>query len=235
MNSHFRNIRVFVGYDPREAIAYHVFCQSLIEHSSSPLTITPLALKHLATKYSECHKDGSNQFIYSRFLVPFLSGFQGISLFFDGDMVIETDVHEILDHLDPSNAVHVVKHDYQTKHPIKYFGNKNENYPRKNWSSVIVFNNEHPSNKILQPDFVSIQSGSYLHRFSWLADHEIGEIPMKFNWLVNEYPKSDLAELLHYTLGIPCLKGFNQCDSADRWFHYFNLLNQGVQLRDADD
>jgi hypothetical protein len=229
-------VRIFVGYDPREAIAYHVFCQSLIEHSNAPLIITPLALTHLNDIYREKHEDGSNQFIYSRFLVPHLSNFLGTSLFFDGDMIVETDiVGEIIKLTQNSDkAVHVVKHDYKTKFSTKYFGNKNENYPRKNWSSVIAFNNVHIRNRLLTPEFVAAQTGAYLHRFSWLDDDQVGDLPIAFNWLVGEYPTNKNAKLLHYTLGIPSIQGFQNSNQADQWFRYLRVMNKGLEIDHPD-
>lgn len=225
---HERLPRIFVGYDPSEAIAYHVFCESLISVCRLPLTITPLALNNLTSIYSEQHLDGSNQFIYSRFLVPFLSGFSGQSIFFDGDMIAQCDPIELLEFINAEEAVSVVQHDYRTKFPIKYFGNANQDYPRKNWSSVIIFNNSHPSNRVLTPEFVKKQPGSYLHRFEWLNEREIGNIPTQYNWLVNEYSANPDAQVLHYTLGIPCIRGFQDSDCADIWYEHFTRLHRGV-------
>jgi len=208
-----------------------VFCETLINQSSIPLNIHPLALKTLRCCYDEGHKDGSNQFIYSRFLTPFLSNFEGFSVFFDGDMIVRRDPAELLKFFNPNLAVSVVKHQYQTKFPVKYFGNVNEDYPRKNWSSVIVFNNAHPQNRILEPKFVQSKDGKFLHRFSWLDDNEIGELPVEWNWLVDEYDNNPRASLQHYTLGIPCISGFENCDQAGLWFEAYDQLNRGFELR----
>lgn len=222
-------IKVFVGYDSRESVGYHVFCESLISKSSRPLSITPLSLSNLRGIYSEEHTDGSNEFIYSRFLVPYLSGFQGISLFFDGDMIINSDPVALINSINDSQAVCCVKHDYKTRFPKKYFGNINENYPRKNWSSVIVYNNEHPQNNVLTPEFISAQSGAYLHRFRWLDNDVIGELPVSWNWLINEYPPNPTADLFHYTLGIPCLNQFQNSDHATEWFRVYRGLMKGYE------
>ncbi len=131
------NIKIVVGFDQLEAIAYHVFCQSVLERSSSPVSFIPLAANTLNI-YRDTHKDGSNQFIYSRFLTPFLSEFNGWAIFADGDMVCNADITELWNLKDPSKAVQVVKHDYRTKKNVKYLGNKNEDYPRKNWSSLVL-------------------------------------------------------------------------------------------------
>ena len=132
-------INLVVGFDQREAVAYHTFCQSVLETASLPVRFLPLA-ENTLVDYKETHTDGSNRFIYSRFLTPYLMGFQGWAIFADGDMVCQTDIKALWDLRDPSKALQVVQHDYQTKAHTKYLGNKNENYPRKNWSSLILWN-----------------------------------------------------------------------------------------------
>lgn len=216
-------IRLFVGFDPREAVAYHTFCQSVIARCSMPVAFTPLALNNLAGGYVEGHTDGSNEFIYSRFLVPYLCNFQGYAIFADGDMLCLEDLAELWDQRDPNKAVQVVHHDYQTTESVKYLGAKNEDYPRKNWSSVIIWNCGHPANKVLTPEFVAAQSGKYLHRFMWVdayGDDLIGGISMRWNWLAIEYPelKHALLSLVHYTLGTPCFEGYHDRDFADLWY-----------------
>mgnify|MGYP000618963121 FL=1 len=219
-------INLFVGFDPREAVAYHVFCNSIIQNTSVPVQITPLVLSQLQ-EFNETHDDRSNDFVYSRFLTPYLSDFKGWTIFADGDMICQGDLKELIDMADPSKAVMVVKHDYQTKATQKYLGNINENYPRKNWSSVILWNCDHPKHKILTPDFVSKQTGKFLHRFSWLDDQDIGELPLEWNWLASEYRVNREAKLIHFTLGTPCFKDYKNSDMADIWYHYYDLSQKG--------
>ena len=133
------------------------------------------------SNYNERHNDGSNDFIYSRFLVPHLMNFKGWAIYADGDMVCLEDIKKLWNQRDKNYALQVVKHDYETKIEKKYFGNKNENYPRKNWSSLILWNCGHEDNKILTPDFIEKQSGAFLHRFSWIKDEEIGELEKEWN------------------------------------------------------
>ena len=165
-------INLTIGFDPREAVAYHVCSQSIISRSSEPLAITPLALKNLKG-YHESHKDGSNAFIYTRFLTPHLMNYQGWCIFVDGDMVVLDDIAKLWAQRDDRYAVMVVKHDYQTNAPMKYLGNINENYPRQNWSSVILWNCGHPDNKVLTPGYVETATGAQLHRFQHLKDEEM--------------------------------------------------------------
>jgi lipopolysaccharide biosynthesis glycosyltransferase len=219
-------INLFVGFDPREAVAYHVFCSSIIQNTSVPVQITPLVLSQLQ-EFNEMHDDRSNDFVYSRFLTPYLTDFKGWAIFADGDMICQGDLKELIDMADPLKAVMVVKHDYQTKATQKYLGNINENYPRKNWSSVILWNCDHPKHKILTPDFVSKQTGKFLHRFSWLDDQDIGELPLEWNWLASEYKVNREAKLIHYTLGTPCFKDYKNSDMADIWYHYYDLSQKG--------
>lgn len=209
-------INVFIGYDPREAIAYHVCANSIIRHSSEPVALVPLALNNLGN-YTETHTDGSNQFIYSRFLVPHLMNYTGWALFIDGDMILRDDIQHLWKLRDETKAVQVVQHNYQTKMSEKYLGAKNENYPRKNWSSVILWNCSHPSNRTVTPEFVQSASGAQVHRFSWLSDDEIGNLPIEWNWLPDEFGKNEDSKLLHYTLGTPCFHEFATSPMADEW------------------
>ena len=209
-------INVFIGYDPRESIAYHVCANSIIRHSSQPVSLVPLSLNNLK-HYTETHTDGSNQFIYSRFLVPHLMNYSEWAIFVDGDMILRSDIADLWALRDPSKAVQVVQHSYQTKMSEKYLGAKNENYPRKNWSSVILWNCSHPSNRCVTPEFVQASSGATVHRFSWLDDSEIGSLPVEWNWLPDEFGANPNAKLLHYTLGTPCFHEFATSPMADEW------------------
>jgi len=218
-------INVFVGFDQLEAIAYHVFCQSVLEKSTSLINFTPLAHQNL--NFFKNHNDGSNKFIYSRFLTPFLNEYSGWAIFADGDMVCNHDITELWNLKDPSKAVQVVKHEYKTKKTVKYLGNKNEDYPRKNWSSLVLWNCGHPANKVLTPEFIQDKPGSFLHRFSWLDDSQIGELPIEWNWLAIEYPNNPAAKIIHYTLGTPCFKEYSTTSQADIWKQAYKKTNEG--------
>ena len=209
-------IPIFVGYDPREAIAYHTCVNSIIRNSSVPVAIVPVAL-NLFQDYTETHTDGSNHFIYTRFLVPYLMGWQGWAIFIDGDMIVRGDIAELWDQRVMSKDVMVVKHDYKTKRREKYLGSPNEDYPRKNWSSVILWNCSTYPNRKLTPDFVQRSTGSFLHRFSWLEDDRIGELAPEWNWLPDEYGANPDAKLLHYTLGTPCFHEFADTPQSEEW------------------
>ena len=204
-------IRVFIGFDPREAIAYHVCMQSIIHNTKQQVAFYPIQGER---------RDGSNDFIYARFLVPHILKFEGSAIFMDGDMIVRADIAELAALADPSKAVQCVPHDYKTAHPVKYLGNKNEDYPRKNWSSVMIWNCEHPANKVLTPDYVAVSTGSHLHRFGWLSDDQIGALPNEWNRLVLEEPMTSGDKLRHYTIGTPCFDDYSASDQE--WWRMYD-------------
>ena len=222
-------IPVFIGYDPREAIAFHVCANSIIRNSSSPVAIHPVAL-NLFHDYTETHNDGSNHFIYTRFLVPYLMGWKGWAIFIDGDMIVRGDITELWQLREVGKDVMVVKHDYKTRMKEKYLGSKNEDYPRKNWSSVILWNCNSYPNRRLTPDFVQKATGAELHRFSWIKDERIGNLPKEWNWLPDEYGANSDAKLLHYTLGTPCFHEFANAPQGEEW-HKERILTEYCQQR----
>jgi lipopolysaccharide biosynthesis glycosyltransferase len=217
-------IKIFIGYDEREPVAFHTCVDSIIKHASEPVEIVPLALRHLSMFYLEEHTDGSNDFIYSRFLVPYLCGFNGFGIYVDGDMVFRNDIAKLWELRDPWMAAQVVKHDYKTKATQKYLGAKNEDYPCKNWSSVILWNCGHYANRQMLPETISAMTGAQLHRFSWLPDERLGELPLLWNWLAEEYDHNDNANLHHYTLGTPCWEEYAGGEAAKLWHDaYMNM------------
>lgn len=218
-------ITLYIGYDPREACVYHTFCQSVIDNTSVPVKFVPLH-KPMLNDF-DGQQDGTNAFIYSRYLVPYLEGYDGWALFCDGDMIVNADLKELWDLRDETKAVQVVKHEYKTKHPRKYVGtpieNDNVDYPRKNWSSVCIWNCAHQKNRYLTPENVSDAGGAYLHRYQWLDDNDIGDLPVEWNWLEHEYPRNPSAKLIHHTLGSPGFSEYAGSPSARDWNQY--MLN----------
>jgi lipopolysaccharide biosynthesis glycosyltransferase len=178
--------------------------------------------------FSETHTDGSNAFIYSRFLTPWLMDFNGWAIFADGDMICLDDIAKLWALRDETKAVQVVQHNYQTKALDKYLGNKNENYPRKNWSSLILWNCAHHKHKLLTPEFVMKQTGAFLHRFTWLDDADVGALPKEWNWLTTEYEDNYQASLLHYTLGTPCFADYKNAEMSDVWHAAHERINDGM-------
>lgn len=208
-------MRIFAGYDAREIDGWHVFQQSMIERCKEPMSLTAL--------HGE-QRDGTNDFTYSRFLVPWLCDFSGYALWVDGsDMLLMDDPAELLKCTKEQygNAAWVVKHDYKTKHPRKYLGTsmeaENRDYPRKNWSSVILWDCGHYMNRCLTPHFIADQVGAFLHRFGWLPDQRIGELPIEWNWLADEYGSNEQAKLLHWTAGMPGFTNYAAAPMAEEW------------------
>jgi len=206
-------VRVFVGFDPREAAAYHVCCQSILDNTKAEVSFHPVRGEQ---------RDGSNTFTYARFLVPYRCGFRGVALFLDGDMVARGDIAELAELTRLDRGVCVVKHEYLTRHPVKYLGYANHDYPRKNQSSVIAWNCGYMPNRVLTPDFVSKHDGAFLHRFSWLKDEQIGDLPMQWNRLVLEQELQDDDKLRHFTIGSPCFAEYADSPGAEEWFAALN-------------
>lgn len=221
-------IPIFIGYDPREAVAYHTCVNSIIRHATQPVAIHPVAL-NLFADYKETHGDNSNHFVYTRFLVPWLMHWSGWAIFIDGDMIVRDDIANLWNLRESNKDVMVVKHDYKTRMPVKYMGAKNEDYPRKNWSSVILWNCSSFPNRRLTPDFVQHATGSELHRFTWLDDERIGELPKIWNWLPDEFGPNEDAKLLHYTLGTPCFTEFKDTPMAEVWHQEHQLTDHCQQ------
>jgi lipopolysaccharide biosynthesis glycosyltransferase len=209
-------------------VVFHTCVNSIIRHATRPISIIPLAL-NLLHGYHETHADGSNQFIYSRFLVPWLQHWSGWAIFMDGDMVVQSDITQLWDLREFDKDVMVVKHDYKTKLKEKYLGSPNQDYPRKNWSSVVLWNCSNFPNRLLTPEFVQQKPGSFLHRFAWLDNDRIGSLPLEWNWLPDEYGANPNAKLLHYTLGTPCFKEFAQTTQAQEWHQEHALANHCEQ------
>jgi lipopolysaccharide biosynthesis glycosyltransferase len=156
--------------------------------------------------------------------------YSGWAIFIDGDMILRDDIVKLWNMQESHVDVMVVKHDYQTRMTEKYMGSKNEDYPRKNWSSVILWNCSSWPNRKLTPAFVQSQPGSYLHRFSWLDDERIGELPIEWNWLPDEFGANPEAKLLHYTLGTPCFTEFADTPQSEEW-HRERILTEYCQQR----
>jgi hypothetical protein len=213
-------IRIFIGYDPREAVAFNVLSFSIQSRASRPVAIAPLMLSQLdGLMWRERHGLQSSDFSFSRFLVPHLCDFQGWALFMDCDMLVLDDVAKLWDLRDERFAVQCVKHDHVPAEDTKFLGEKQTRYEKKNWSSVMLFNN--PRCTALTADYVNSASGLELHRFRWLGDDGlIGEIPHRWNHLVDYDPPEPAERLsnLHFTTGGPYFADYKDCSYADLWF-----------------
>lgn len=209
---------IYIGFDSKEVVAYHVLCQSILEKSSIPVTFTPISLNNVENIFTrERNPLQSTEFSFSRFLVPYLSLYEGWSLFADCDMLMRTDIAQLWELRDDRYAAMCVKHDYVPKVETKFLGQVQTKYEKKNWSSVILFNNA--KCRKLDLDYVNTASGLELHQFKWLeSDDLIGELPASWNWLVNEYEYSPDAKLVHFTDGGPYFDEYKNDDYAEEWF-----------------
>ena len=226
-----QSIPLYVGMDSREQAGLHVFIESVWRHTSLPVD-----LKVLTPKIAEQMRigtDGTNAFSTLRFAVPDLQNYSGWAIFMDGaDMLLRADLAELWHQCTGNVAVKVVKHDYTPKEKRKYIGTAleadNASYPRKNWSSVVLWNCGHWAHfrereKLLGGD------GKYLHRFSWLKDEEIGEIPKEWNHLVGEVEPNPKAKLVHYTLGIPGFEHYRHEEHSIEWQMTLKDAARGIQ------
>jgi lipopolysaccharide biosynthesis glycosyltransferase len=224
-------VRVFIGYDDREAEAARVAQKTLYAKSrigAEFLCAPKLVDAGLLTRVSD-HRGGqdydlvsnapkSTRFAISRFLTPIICQ-SGYALFVDCDVVFIRDVEAMLKEAKAEHAVSVVKHDYTTSTQWKMVNQRNDPYPRKNWSSVMLFNCEHPANRRLSLWDINNRPGRDLHRFYWLADSEIGELSPNWNWLVGEQPRPADPGIAHFTLGGPWIEGWKGAEHDEIWLH----------------
>ena len=217
-------INIFIGYDEGEKIAYSVLSESIRQHSSEPVSITPLDLSTTRNIFTrEKQPNQSTEFAFSRFLMPYLSNYEGWSIFMDCDMLLRTDINDLWKLRDNDYAVMCCKHDYEPNQNAKFRGAKNEPFPKKNWSSMMMMNNA--KCKSLTPEFVNTATGLELHQFRWLESEDlIGSLPLSWNWLVSEYDYNPKANNVHFTLGGPYFKGYDKSDYANEWFRVYEDL-----------
>jgi hypothetical protein len=219
-------INVFIGYDPREAVAFSVLAYSVHARASEPVAIVPLMLTQLKNVLTRArHPLQSTDFSFSRFLTPYLSGYVGWSIFMDCDMLMLEDVAELWRLRDERYAVMVVKHDHVPRETQKFLGEPQTKYEKKNWSSVMLFNNA--KCRALTPEYVNKASGLELHQFAWLeSDALIGGLPDRWNHLVGYNPPRPDAALVHYTLGGPYFEEYRECEYAGHWRTEFSAMTR---------
>jgi hypothetical protein len=210
------SIKLFVGYDRKETVAAHVTAWSVVRRASIPVDVRLLMLSQMPALTRPRDPLQSTDFAFSRFLVPYESHYRGVSIFMDCDMLCRVDIARILDAMEPHHAVCVVKHDYSPKSDRKFLNHVQTAYRRKNWSSVVVFNNA--LCPMLTPEYVNRAPGLDLHQFKWLPDYLIGALDRSWNHLVGEYRHDPDAKIAHFTLGTPCFDEYRACEYADEWF-----------------
>ena len=219
-------MNVYIGYDSREDLAYQVSSFS-IKSKSENAQVIPLKLNELKSRgiYTRGEdKLGSTEFTFSRFLVPVLNNYEGWALFCDCDILFLNSIEELFSLADDKYAVMCIQHDYKPTSKKKMDGRVQSLYPRKNWSSLVLWNCGHPSNKKINTDLINDPetTGKYLHRFSWLEDSEIGTINHEWNWLAGWYeePKDGSPKAIHYTEGGPWFADYRFCEYHEVWKKY---------------
>ena len=224
-------LKIFIGYDAVESVAYHTLVQSILEYTKEPVSITPIKLSMLPEYTRSRNTKQSNEFSFSRFLVPYLCDYEGWALFMDCDMMFTDSVSELWKLRDESKSVQVVKHDYTPKTQVKFLGAIQYQYPRKNWSSVMLFNCGHDHCKRLSPEYVNTADAMALHRFFWTHEDFIGELPVEWNHLVGEYEKNPLAKNAHFTLGGPWFYEYADAEFSDEWRLTYMKTIHSEQMR----
>jgi len=219
---------IYIGYDSREAICYDVCKKSIQINAKENFCVQPLKVQDLTDIYNR-EKDplAATEFAYTRFLVPYLNSYNGVALFCDCDFIFTSNVQELFDLYNDKYAVMVCKHDYTPTNTIKMDGRVQTTYPKKNWSSLMLWNCNHPKNKILTPELINKETGKFLHRFEWLEEEDIGSIPINWNWLVGWYkePQNGKPKAIHYTEGGPWFEDYKNCEYADVWSNYKNQIH----------
>jgi len=226
-------IKVFIGFDHVESVAWHTMAHSIMRQSSRPVAFIPVNIANFKAIYHrERDPKQSNEFSISRFLVPYLCNYQGYGIYFDCDQMLRTDIAAIFKEVDqqPGKAIYVVKHDYEPRADVKYLDTVQYKYPRKNWSSVMLWDAGHAANKAVTPEWVNTAAPMELHRFMWLKDDEIGDLDIRWNWLVGEYiePPQDVKNV-HWTLGGPYFHEHRQVDFAGEWFAESHRMSNCAQ------
>lgn len=231
-------LRIFVGFDSREEIAYEVCRHSILRHASRQVEVAPIRLAEMRAAglyWRQGDPLASTEFTYTRFLVPHLAGHEGLALFCDCDFLFLADVAELFDLAarDAPHALWCVHHDYRPAEKVKMDNRVQTVYPRKNWSSLMLFDCAHPSHRALTLEAVSSRPGSFLHQMRWLEDEEIGAVPAVWNWLEGWNSVQEpgvVPKVVHYTRGGPWFDNWRHVDFADLWLAERDLLSQAAQL-----
>lgn len=226
-------INLFIGHDDREAVGTHVFLASVLQNSTVPVSITPLHKPMLRRAFGGDVGEGTNAFTMSRFLIPFLMGWNGTAIFMDGaDMLMRADISELEALRDPYKAVQVVKHDYESNASRKYVGTKMEAdnlpYKRKQWASVMLINCSHYAWRRMTPSFIVKGNKLEALSFAWCPEQYIGDLPIEWNWLVDEHGPSDSAKVLHWTQGVPLFAAYSHQPHAEEWFEGLKQVNHAT-------
>ena len=215
-------LRVFVGWDTRQDILYRVCRYSILRRTRAPVVAAPIKQSELRERGLYERKEdplASTEFTYTRFFVPYLMNYQGWALYCDCDFLWLSDISQLFALADDRYAVMCVHHDHRPPESSKMEQQAQSIYPRKNWSSMVLYNCAHPKNRALTPEFINRQTGSFLHRFMWLDDSEIGSVPETWNWLEGwcRKPSQGFPKAVHYTRGGPWYEHWREVEYASLW------------------
>lgn len=244
-------LKVFMGWDDREKEAYEVCKFSIEKYTHGDVRVIPLYHKELRkqgyfqrpwlTRATDGNridliddKPFSTEFSHTRFLVPELMGFRGWALFMDCDMIFKSDIKELFKLCNDKYAVMCVKHRQPVTKGLKMDGSVQEKYHRKNWSSFMLINCGHPSNKALTKEIVNTKTGTWLHGLSWLQDHEIGDLPNTYNWIDGCSPGNVVPKVIHYSLGGPWFSDYQDCMFAEEWYKLYRSFNEDLPYPSGD-
>ena len=217
--------QIYIGYEEREHKAYQV-CESSIKRRSN-IDIVKLRSQDIPEYNRDWGEPQSTDFTFTRFWVPYLSDYKGWSFFVDCDFVFLADPLEILENVDPSKAVYVVKHPgYIPNSQIKMDGIAQHRAYRKNWASFTLFNNEHPKNSTLTPHYLNnYRPGIDFHQFRWLDDEDIGSLPLEWNCM-DDYYHLENPKAIHYTDGGPWFDNYQETMYSDIWNEEYKWLTE---------
>lgn len=220
-------LRIFIGWDSREDLAFQVCRRSLEAHSSIPLNIYPIRqfeMRERGLFWRAPDSLSSTEFSFTRFLTPYLANFRGWAVFVDCDFLFRKDIAGLLDYRDPTKALYCVQHHYLPEETVKMDGRIQTRYPRKNWSSLMWINCEHPLVKNVTPEIVNNETGLNLHRFSFLNDEAIGSLPTTWNYLEGWHSRADCEDpaAVHFTRGGPWLDDYNGVEYGGEWRFFAN-------------
>lgn len=230
-------LKVCIGFDPREAVTWHVLAHSILARASQPVQIIPVNLRNLVGTYTRPRNPGqSTEFTFARFLTPWLCDFERC-IFMDSDMLCLCDLWELVAKANENPYVDVmcVQHQYHPRPGNKFMNQSQSSYPCKNWSSMMLFNGHRSSVRKLTPDYVNRASPMELHQFQWAQD--VGALSPDYNHLVGEYDPNPSARIVHYTLGAPCFRSYQNCEFAAEWFEELGRMTHCddpiLELQDA--
>jgi hypothetical protein len=232
------NHSIYIGWEPREVVAWQIARGSLLRHCTRPFMVKQLSLADLVDRglykrpmgatpngriidklsvRSGYDGSQSTEHANARFFVPLLAR-EGWAIFTDGDVLFRADITPLFDELDPEKALYCVHHHHEPINRIKMDGCVQTRYTRKNWSSFMIFNCDHPKNKEPLAEVINTKPGRDLHAFCWLNDGDIGQLSREWNYLEGYTLGVPEPKMVHFTEGVPDMPGYENSQYASEWF-----------------